>query len=177
MKEQRVGLDSQCFSYLLDALEGVRDPMDSLAEERKALVRIWLYTPGTFYLTDMVIRESTRIRAEGRRLMHDSWRGVHFVDVPILHPKVVEQRALSLTKSHAHLADCRILAEAEDQNLQVLLTYDDAFIRRLGASSKVALTTPSGFWTELGIPRGAQPNTIPDPSNPMSQETWWHWTE
>ena len=61
-----VGLDSQCFSYLLDALEGVSEPTDALADERKALVRTYFYSPGTFSLLPQVRAECDRITTRGR---------------------------------------------------------------------------------------------------------------
>ncbi len=43
-----IGLDSQCLSYFIDALEGVAALTDALAEQKVALVR--LYTPGTLWI-------------------------------------------------------------------------------------------------------------------------------
>ncbi len=51
-----VGLDSQCLSYLLDGIVGVSEPTDSLAEEKKALLRSWFYKPGTFILSETAIK-------------------------------------------------------------------------------------------------------------------------
>ena len=34
-----IGLDSNCLSYVIDALEGVSEPTDNLAAQRVALVR------------------------------------------------------------------------------------------------------------------------------------------
>ncbi len=49
-----IGLDSQCLTYLISALEGVAAPSDSLAEQKVALVRLYLYTPGTVWVTPTV---------------------------------------------------------------------------------------------------------------------------
>ena len=71
--ESTVGLDSQCLSYLLDAVAEVQEPIDALAEERKALIRIWFYTPGTFYVSETVVKEVAAIRAADRREFHESF--------------------------------------------------------------------------------------------------------
>jgi hypothetical protein len=89
-----IGLDSQCLSYLLDSIAGINEPQDALAEEKKALLRIWFYQPGTFILGETVISEvaylqrahpkpdDCRILAEAEELKlnflltydHDFWR-------------------------------------------------------------------------------------------------------
>jgi hypothetical protein len=47
----KIGLDSQRLSYLIDALEGVAPPTDGLAEQKVALVQLYLYTPCTLWVT------------------------------------------------------------------------------------------------------------------------------
>ena len=37
-----VGLDSNCLSYVIQAMEGVTEPRDDLAEQKVALVRLYL---------------------------------------------------------------------------------------------------------------------------------------
>jgi hypothetical protein len=46
-----IGLDSQCLTYLISALENVAAPTDRLAEQKVSLVRLYLYTPGTVWVT------------------------------------------------------------------------------------------------------------------------------
>ncbi len=65
-----VGLDSQCLSYLIDSVSDVAEPIDPLAEERKALIRVWFYTPGTFYVSETVLDEVAKIRDVDRRALH-----------------------------------------------------------------------------------------------------------
>ncbi len=67
-----IGLDSQCLSFLIDAFIGVSAPSDALAEEKLALARISLYTPGTLWVTPTVVSECTRIRHEDRKSLHES---------------------------------------------------------------------------------------------------------
>ena len=44
-----LGLDSNCLSYVIDALEGAAEPTGQLAAQNVALVRLYLYTPGTLW--------------------------------------------------------------------------------------------------------------------------------
>ena len=171
-----VGLDSQCLSYFLDSVVGAREPVDPLAEERKALIRTWFYTPETFYVSESVLTETAAIRNVKRRELHKGFVDVLFLDVPARDEATVQTRTKELGLKHAGRRDCRILAEAEDLELDVLLTYDRNFRRRLGdASSGVQLLTPFSYWSSLGIPKGSKPITSPHPTNPMSQESWWRW--
>lgn len=71
--EPRVGLDSQCLSYLIDAVAGIEEPTDPLAEERKALIRVWFYTPETYYVLETVAKEVSAIRAVERREFHEDF--------------------------------------------------------------------------------------------------------
>lgn len=178
MQEQSVGLDSQCLSYLLDAIAGIEEPTDPLAEERKALVRVWFYTPGAFYLSETVVSECANIRHVDRRELHQSFVRTLFLDSPVRDPAAVEARATHLFQFHPKLNDCRVLAEAEDLGLDTLLTYDGDFKQRLApVSPVVALTMPTAYWAGLGIPKGARPQTIPHTTNALSQQTWWRWCE
>lgn len=176
MQEQGVGLDSHCVSYLLDAITGIEEPTDTLAEERKALVRIWYYRPGTFYLSETVVFECARIRQEDRRELHQRFVASSFLDLPVRDCAAVEARATCFRQFHPKLNDCRVLAEAEDLGLNTLLTYDRDFKQRLGpASPLVALTTPSAYWIRLGIPKGTRPQNVPHDTSPLSQQAWWRW--
>ena len=66
-----LGLDSNCLSYVIDALEGVAEPTDDLATQKIALVRFYLYTPGTLWTMTMVKQEFSRIPDLARRASHE----------------------------------------------------------------------------------------------------------
>src|SRR5262245_28279685 len=174
--ERHVGLDSQCLSYLLDAIAGISEPTDLLAEEKKALLRSWFYKPGTFILTETVISEVSRIRNVDRRELHERFISTLFLDYSVQDLAVVQARAAEFETYHPNLGDCRILAEAEELSLDFVLTYDHEFWKRL---SKVPGTTklmkPLAYWTSCGIPKGANPVTVPHPTNPLSVQSWWRW--
>lgn len=176
MHEPKVGLDSQCFSYLLDAIDGIEEPTDQLAQERKALIRAWLYMPGTFYLPETVVAECAKIRRAERRELHDSFRQTLFLDLPVQNRAGVESRTKFLLRFHPRQNDCRVLAEAEDLGLDTLLTYDWDFRQRLAPkSTAVAVTTPGDYWARLGVAKGSSPKTTPHKTNPLSKQSWWRW--
>ena len=171
-----VGLDSQCLSYLLDAIAGISEPSDDLADEKIALLRSWFYKPGTFVLTETVITEVSQIRSIDRRELHESFISTLFIDYPVRDLAAVQSRALQFKASHPKLNDCRILAEAEELGLDFVLTYDQDFWKRLSNSSGITkLMKPSDYWVSLGIQKGAKPVTVPHHTNPLSEQSWWRW--
>ena len=171
-----IGLDSQCLSYLLDGIAGISEPTDSLAAEKIALLRSWFYGSNTFTLTQTVVSEVAEIPNEERRQFHQSFMSTLFLDYPVRFPDSVQARAKQFQSKHPTLNDCRILAEAEELGLDALLTYDNNFWKHLqNASATTRLVKPSTHWIGLGVPHGAQPRTVPHPTNPLSPQTWWRW--
>lgn len=176
MTRQKVGLDSQCLSYLIDAANSVSEPTGPLADERKALLRVWFYGPGRFYVSETVLSECVRIRGIERRQLHESFGAITYWGLPVRDAGTVSKRVAELLLLHPKVSDCRILAEAEDLALDTLLTYDKQMIKRLCAvSSRAALTTPSNYWLNLGILQGAIPHSVPHATNPLSGQSWWRW--
>lgn len=173
-----VGLDSNCLTYLLTAISGISEPTDDLALEKIALIRIWFHKPGNFcfYLTETVVSEVKNIPDSKHRELHDSFIRTLFCDYPVQDVDTVQQRAAYFQNLHNKQNDCRVLAEAEELGLDILLTYDNDFWKKLKcASNKTRLMKPSEYWASLGIPRGANPITVPHSTNPLSQENWWRW--
>lgn len=176
VRDPQIGLDSQCLSYLLDAIAGIDEPKDSLASEKKALLRSWFYKPGTFTLTETVISEVGRIPNAERREFHESFIRTLFLNYPVRNLTAVQSRADQFQKTHPKQRDCRILAEAEELGLDIVLTYDHDFWKRLhGLSPTTKLIKPSAYWAGLNVPRGAEPKTVPHHTNPLSQQPWWRW--
>jgi len=176
INEHHVGLDSQCLSYLLDGIAGINEPTDSLAEEKKALLRSWFYKPGTFTLTETVISEVSQIRNIDRREFHKSFISTLFLDYPVQNLNAVQARAAEFTLTHPKHNDCRILAEAEELELDFVLTYDHNFWKRLpNVSHTTKLMKPSAYWATLDIAKGMKPVTVPHPTNTLSQQSWWRW--
>jgi rRNA-processing protein FCF1 len=173
---RRVGLDSQCLSYLVDCIEGISEPTGRLAGEKKSLLRSWWYVPGTFTIPETVISEVAKIQNIDRRKFHENFFQTLFLDYPVRDLAAVQARAKQFEVYHPDPCDCRILAEAEELHLDYVLTYDRKFLKRLSTvSSTTKLSKPSSYWISLGIPKGAKTVTEPSPTNPLSKETWWRW--
>lgn len=170
-----IGLDSQCLSYLIDAMQGSSAPSGDLATEKIALFRTYLYTEGTLFVTPRVIEECAKIRNEANKNLHETYLNDLFDVFPLNSPSNVEARTRVLSAHHSGLSDCRILAEAEDVDFSALLTYDADFLRHLHGKGKVDLVRPSAFWADLKIPAGAKLNKRLHPKNPLSTQDWWRW--
>lgn len=176
MNELHVALDSQCMSYLIDAMEGVKEPVCNVADQKKALIRIWLYTPVLFHVTATVRTECAQIQDEKRRALHEDYAITLLWDPPVFQPDLVARRVVELLPSHPSELDCRVLAEAEEHSFDALLTFDHDFWTRLGPKAPVVpLQQPIQFWKGLSISRGARPTRLPHRTNPLSRETWWRW--
>lgn len=176
LNRPHVGLDSQCLSFLLDGIDGISEPTD-LVEEKKALLRVWFYRPAaysTYILTQTVMTEVSEIRGRERRELYEGYVRTLFLDYPVHDLAAVQSRADHFFAYHHKPADCRILAEAEELGLDIFLTYDHKFWKRLAsASDTTKLVKPSSYWASLDIPKGAKPTTAPDSTNPLSGQSWW----
>lgn len=171
---RNVGLDSQCYTYLIDAMSITTTPTDSLAEQKIALFRTFLYGTGVFHLVPTVRKEFEKIRQEDRRSHHDDWTSL-LAETTVINQIGVDARVKELMQFHASEGDATILAEAEDADLAVLLTFDSKFISRLSLHTQVSLLRPTEFWESLQVPKGANPITRPHPTNEIAAQTWWQW--
>jgi len=169
-----VGLDSQCYTYLIDAMSNTLEPSDKLAAERIALFRALLYRPGGLFLTPTVRREFEAIPSACRAAHHVSW-AVLFPETQPIDQPAIDRRAVQLGQYHNDFGDCCILAEAEDSGLNGLLTFDKDFISHLSSHTCLTLQKPVDFWNWLDVQKGATPVTIPTTDNPQSGATWWRW--
>lgn len=173
MADLDIALDTNCLTYVIDALEGMAaPPTDGLAEQKVALVRLFFYTPA-LWVTPTVEREALRISDSVRRANHIGWMSVHF---GVLRPSgPVQRRATELEALHPEEKDCLVLAEAEGIGLGVLLSFDDTFVKRLSPCARLTLARPAQFWETLGIPRGAPRRWMPSHDNPLAMQSWWRW--
>ena len=170
-----IALDSQCFTYLITAIEAVEEPSDQLADQRLALVRSFFYGP-LLSVTSTAVEEFKAIRDDSRREQHESWGLVHFNYLYNFHiESAVQERSSRLLTHHRGLNDCRIVAEAEQHQAAAVITYDQALIRRLGTHSTVPFLTPSQYWAQLAVPQGSTPRLIPAHGNPLAEKDWWRW--
>lgn len=173
-QQSHVGLDSQCYTYLIDAMAGLDEPTDTLAEQRIALFRTFLYSDNGLFILPTVLTEYKRIRNRSRIAFHEEWTTL-FGETQPIDPMRVEARSAQFLSIHDDPDDCRILAEAEDARLGTLLSFDSKFIAHLTGASPIRLLRPLEYWQSLNIPRGAKPCTLPRSDNPMASQTWWRW--
>jgi len=174
--ENFIRLDSQCVSYLIDAMQSVEEPSGDLAAEKVALFRTYLYTPGTLFVTRTVVDECAPIRDVQRRDLHDSYIKVLIGEWQLEDEQSIRLRAKVLESHHRGKLDCRILAEAEEARFSALLSFDRQFVTHLSDFTiGVQLTDPSSYWVKLGICAGAKPDKIPHSMNPLANEDWWRW--
>jgi hypothetical protein len=172
--EPAVGLDSQCLTYLVDAMNGIEEPTGLLADEHKSLIRIFFYTSETFYATETVLEEIAKIKQADRNALHDIFVAALILETTVTDPTGVEKRAHYFQKLHPEACDCKILAEAEDLKLHTLLSCDKNFLDRLhSASNRVQLMKPSEYLNSLNIPPGSTPIFTPRLTNPLSNQSWW----
>lgn len=176
-KSSLVALDSNCLSYLLDAVNASEAPMqdDPLREQKLALVRVMLYDEWGLYVAPRVTEECVRIRNTSRAALHASWLNSIFSEVQPIKPASIAARANELLAHHADIDDCCVLAECEDAGIRVLLTHDDELISRLSRYTGIQLLRPAEYWSNLGIAKGVRPQTVPHVTNPLALVRWWHW--
>lgn len=177
-KFEHIALDSNCYTYLIQALGGIEKPNDSLAIEKISLVRLFLYLPRKFSLSisNTVKLEYKNIKDEEKRNNHFSWESL-ISDIINHNPINIEARAKEFCKLHrAGWNDCKILAECESENTKILLSYDSDFIKNLNEASEVtAIVRPSAYWAGLEIEKGTKPTWHPAVDNPLSALDWWKW--
>ncbi|QPD03310.1 MAG: hypothetical protein Nkreftii_001084 [Candidatus Nitrospira kreftii] len=175
MKKQiHVGLDSQCYTYRIDAMAKLDKPVDDLAKQRIALFRIFLYRDGGLFISPTVRSEYQRIRSQTRAVFHEEWTTL-FPETRPINSSRMDARIIELQAHHPDADDCRILAEAEDAGLSVLLSFDSKFISRLSPHTPVSIMRPLDYWPSLNIPRGSTPATTSRFDNPMADQSWWKW--
>lgn len=176
MDSHNVILDSQCFSYILEAIDEITAPTGSLAKEKIALLRSFIYLPNGFYITETVESECKKIKINNKRELHENFIGRTIEVLYVEDKERVIARAKDLMNIHHKINDCKILAEAELFNISHIITYDFDFLKRLSNVSKIVeLQFPSVYWESFSIPRGAIPVTCPCKNNPLSKESWWRW--
>lgn len=171
----QLGLDSQCLSYVIDAWVHGQEPKGQLAQEQLALTRLFFYLPDTLWTTRTVVDECAAIRNEDRANLHKSFIAVMFGELPLRNSAAVDKRSTEFASCHPGRGDCRVVAEGEDVGHTHLLTYDKNLITHLSAFTKISILRPSDAWIELAPPKGAQPNKVPERSNPLAREKWWRW--
>ena len=175
MKRQ-VAIDSNAMTYLVDAMTAGCRPSGELAREKIALLRNYLYRDDILYISATVAAEYKRIKEERLRHYHQELADILLGEIVEMDPSEIKSRTAEYSAFHSRHNDCRILAESELGGASVLLTYDRDFMKRLRSRTRlIELLSPSEFWVQLNIPRGARPAKSPSPSNPLAKKLWWVW--
>jgi hypothetical protein len=172
-----VAIDSMALTYLLEAMEPTYDPTTddpTLASERLAMIRTYLYAEQYLYVLPQVKIEYRRIRNTDWRNSHESLVGALLMEINCdLDSSAVVIRKEALLAHHSKESDCQVTAEAEVAMMDILLTFDKDFVRKLSAVSKICITLPSLFWKELDITPRTKPRLSPSRTNPLSTKNWW----
>jgi hypothetical protein len=176
-----LAIDSNILTYFLDALSGTYDPdLDpnpTIARERVAAFRLFLYGP-KLYIVPAVKKEAERIRHVDKRETHLRW--IYYSLGEVLESwyeeddvKARQQKYLGFHKGEM---DCRAVAEAEAGGMDAFLTYDHQLLKALaGRTEKISLKRPSEYWNDLAIPPGTPPTLSPHTTNPLAKASWWRW--
>lgn len=174
-----LALDANVLTYFIDVINAApQEPTGRLAEEKVALVRIflWMPTAACFKLVPTVKGEYENIRDKPKLDSHDSWVMTHISQVrPLPNEAAVISRSDELKLYHAGENDRKIVAECELTSIGALLSCDAKFVARLRMETGVWLVRPSEFWDKMRIPKGCPPNRAPAYDNPLLQCDWWHW--
>ena len=172
-----ISIDSNSLSYLIEASDPDYNPDDDEKSnflERISMLRIFLYTGLSCAILPQVYRETEDIEVNERKEIHISTLAVLFHKIqPVWTDHELANRVRILNKFHPKEKDCRLLAEAELSNIDVLLTRDKKLRNRLKEHSKVEIVFPSDFIKRLNINHGGIPMYTPHETNPLSKKSWW----
>lgn len=173
-----VAIDSNCLTYIVDAMYSLERPVDNLSDQKIALLRTYLYRD-ILCISATVQSEYRNIKDAFDKERHEAISSIVLGDVPEFDPNVIDDRFYFYTEFHKgkkNKMDCRILAESELGGCGYLLTYDFNYLSRLKEKTKtISMTTPVEFWSLLNVPKGTNPVRTPSTTNPLSNQTWWIW--
>ena len=173
-KQPKITIDSNAITFLLGAMSPGYDPLsDSLSNERRAIIRIALYIR-KIKVPPTVTAECKRIPNMLKRLEHE---GQTILDARPwkLDDQRVEERKNDFLLCHENKeADCRILAEAEYVKMNILLSFDNKFIKNLNFKANgLEIIRPTEYWDRMDVSPLLQPARRPEPSTPLWKLRWW----
>ena len=179
MHDLKIALESNSFTYLLQAMESGSRPLGSEAEEKVALLRLFLYRDDIFYITPTAKLEVSKIEDKLKLQAHNALESAHLGLLEIPDFEKVNKLAEFYQQFHSgkkNASDCKIVAEAEISKCDYLLSYDKKLVNKLlSKTENLQIKYPSCYWSSLAIPKGVAPKWIPEHSNPLGKETWWVW--
>jgi len=182
-----VAFDSNILSYFIKAIDlvdtdsEVQGTHSDLLKTKIALVRACFYSdrldeqflivPTAEYecqSEDMCKENREKHWVFARTIMHTIEK------IPLRKCQEVKEKVRYYLEYHNKEKDCRILAEAEVLNCNIVLTYDKGFYNNLKPHASIAIKKPIEYWESLGVPKGSPFKRL-GCSHPFSQETWWKW--
>jgi hypothetical protein len=176
-REKNICIDSNTITYLFQAVDNynpLNDNDTNLRNERVAMIRIRFYIGGKLRILPSVRYELNKIPDIDKWLHHitiANWldtRQYNINNQNILH------RIIYFRQFHNKDLDCQILAEAEATKMNILLSYDNDFKKRLDQKANgVSIISPSDFFSSFNFQPCTPPKLRPDSSNPLSKKTWW----
>ena len=172
----RVAIDANCVTYLVEALEAIREPTDALAPQRKALT--WLLFRGNPALCTVPANEDevAAIKDRAKKQQHLSWLSVAFPTCVSLDSDAIAAQTCAYLTAHNELKDCRAVAEASSAGCVAYLTNDARLISHLVAYARpLKICRPSEYWANLAVPKGFPPKWAPDALSPLAEQPWIRW--
>jgi hypothetical protein len=146
-------------------------------EQSLAMLRVLLYGDIVAWLPRSVIEE---LRAHGDIDVvanTEQLLAVQLLDLPVEDPDAVEALAGQWEGKIASANDARWLAEATHVNhIDLVVTFDQKLIR--GTSGEVLgkpVMAPLDLWSQLAVPKGANPRRTPAPGHPLYGSSEWVW--
>jgi hypothetical protein len=170
-------IDSNTITYLFQAIDNYNPKNDNdtnLRNERVAMIRIRFYVGGRLRILPSVRDEINKIPDIDKWLHHiiiANWLDTRPCN---LNSQQILIRKSYFYQSHNKDIDCQILAEAEGTKMDILLSYDNDFKKRLDQKANgVTIISPSDFVLSLNLQPGSKPKLRPIPPNPLYNKTWW----
>jgi hypothetical protein len=174
-----VAIDSNCMTYLVEAMSEGSKPSGDTSNEKIALLRIFIYHDKYLCISTTVRKEFDKIVDEAKRQSHHGVADILLLDIPTTDQNLIESLILEYNIYHPgekNKKDCRILAEAELGGANIFLTYDQIFLNNLcNNTHKISMFKPSNYWHDLSIPHDISPIRSPSANNPLSLNKWWGW--
>lgn len=174
----RVALDTNAMSYLIEALGSFPGPPTGhAAAEKLALAQCFLYRQieTVFCITPTVGAEYSKIPDRERLVDHATWALTNLQTLsnpPNLADIIFRTHALNAF--HADVDDCRIVAECEALDVNLLLTSDRRLRKAMNAAAtSVNVLSGQQYWGQMAIAPGEATTIELHPDSPLRHATWW----
>ena len=165
----RIAFDRDVLGIIEAALTIDDEASGWLEAESIAAVRIYLYLGPPLVVPAVALDVAPRV---------GSWAALGFEEVAADDFLMGCAKGMSerYVDYYADASDCRVVAEAECANANVLVTMKDELITGLtGRIESIDLLKPSTLWERARVTRGAEPR-MPQGALPALQTaTWWRW--